>query len=290
MKLTNLSFVDDLLMFCKGTESSVRSMTQVLEEFAKTSGLRVNHSKSNLYMGGLSDDKQKRLLELTGFQRGQYPMQYLGFPISTSKWSKQDCRALVDKVTARLQSWSTRNLSYAGRLQLLNSVLHTFHLYWAYAFLIPKGVLYEVEAKCRQFLWGGTQNKRRPALVSWAEVCTENRYGGLGVKNIAIWNIAAMEKLIWDIASNKDNLWVRWISGIYLKEENFWLHDCPVSSSWSWKALCSVRDKLAAGFTSSGWSAEDSGQYSTASGYKWLMGEQRRLDTPRVIWHRMTLP
>lgn len=37
----------------------------------------------------------------------------------------------------------------------------------------------------------------------------------------ALWNVAAVGKLAWNLAAKAKNLWVRWISGIYLKEEDF---------------------------------------------------------------------
>lgn len=129
-----LMFADDLLVFCKSHEFSVPKLTNVLERFGRIAGQMANHTKSNIYMGGLSVARQARLLALTGFQRGNFPMRYLGLPLSTSSWSKQDCKSLTDKVTSGIHSWSSRNLSFAGRLQLIRSVLHTFHIYWASVF------------------------------------------------------------------------------------------------------------------------------------------------------------
>lgn len=62
--------------------------------------------------------------------------------------------------------------------------------------MIPKGVLKKVDAKCRHYLWSGYHVKNRPALVSWSDVCREKRYEGLGLKQIELWNIAALGKLV----------------------------------------------------------------------------------------------
>lgn len=102
--LTNLAFADDLLLFCKGHDYSVAKMTKVLELFERTAGLQANPAKSSIYMGGLSIARQNRLLQLTGYQKGEFPLRYLGFSLSTSRWTMQDCHMLVDKVTMRLRS------------------------------------------------------------------------------------------------------------------------------------------------------------------------------------------
>ncbi|KAJ8419632.1 hypothetical protein Cgig2_004554 [Carnegiea gigantea] len=48
-------------------------------------------------------------------------MRYLGVPITTSKLSKFECYALVEKITGKIKQWSTRNVSFAGRGQLINT-------------------------------------------------------------------------------------------------------------------------------------------------------------------------
>lgn len=157
LRLTNLAFADDLLVFCKGDTTSVSIVKDVMDQFAALSGLQANLNKSSIYMAGMRDSKQHQLLQLTGFEKGIFPMKYLGFPISGRSWSKTDCQSLVSKVVTRLNCWATRHLSFAGRTQLINSVLHSFHLYWATTFLIPKGTLEEIDKHCRKFLWSGNQ-------------------------------------------------------------------------------------------------------------------------------------
>ncbi|KAL0324573.1 UNVERIFIED_CONTAM: hypothetical protein Scaly_2424400 [Sesamum calycinum] len=46
---------------------------------------------------------------------------------------------LINKLDARLAGWNHQNLSYAGRVQLIKSVLSTLHTYWASVFILPKG-------------------------------------------------------------------------------------------------------------------------------------------------------
>lgn len=46
-------------------------------------------------------------------------------------------------------------LSYAGRLQLIKSVLFGIQLYWCQIFVMPKKVLKEIQRICRVFLWIG---------------------------------------------------------------------------------------------------------------------------------------
>lgn len=40
--------------------------------------------------------------------------------------------------------------------------------------------------------------------------------GGLGLKDLRSWNTGLLFKLLWNIHSKKDSLWVKWIGHQYL--------------------------------------------------------------------------
>lgn len=53
--------------------------------------------------------------------------------------------AIKQKILNRIQSWTSRALSFAGRFQLTVLVLHGVQAYWASIFIIPKKVLKEID-------------------------------------------------------------------------------------------------------------------------------------------------
>lgn len=57
------------------------------------------------------------------------------------KTSNAQCEALVEEITTSTRVWNSRNLSYTTRVQLVNSVLLSLHVYWAYVFTLPKKFL-----------------------------------------------------------------------------------------------------------------------------------------------------
>lgn len=63
-------------------------------------------------------------------QLGSFPFRYLGVPLSPRKLAYADCKALVDKILARMKSWTVKHLSYAGRLVLVKSVLSSMQNFW----------------------------------------------------------------------------------------------------------------------------------------------------------------
>lgn len=108
----------------------------------------------------------------TGFSIGSLPIIYFGLPLS-SKWSKMECYQLVEKITTRITQAYSRHLSYAGRLQIINAVLFSLYNIWGAVFILPQSVLKEVDRICKDYLWGGSEEKRKLALVPWEKVWSQ---------------------------------------------------------------------------------------------------------------------
>jgi hypothetical protein len=58
---------------------------------------------------------------------------------------------LIQKVKNRINDWRNKTLSFAGRLQLISSVLTSIHVYWASMFLLPNHVCDSIDKLCKKF-------------------------------------------------------------------------------------------------------------------------------------------
>ncbi|CAH1436138.1 unnamed protein product [Lactuca virosa] len=132
-------------------------------------------------------------------------------------------------------------LSFAGRLQLINSVLTSIHVYWASIFKIPIATIKEIEKLCRSFLWANGEVVKGKAKVKWNDICKPKIYGGLGVKNLRKWNDALLAKHVWNVINSKNSLWVQWVKSNYIGNRNFWDILQKKSMSWTWKRFLEVR-------------------------------------------------
>nr|GEU28937.1 hypothetical protein [Tanacetum cinerariifolium] len=91
LQISHLCFADDLLVLCHGDLNSVK-------------------------------DKQE-ILSILPFKIGSLPVSYLGVPLITKHITFTYCKVLIDKVKIKVNDWKNKMLSYAGRLQLIASIL-----------------------------------------------------------------------------------------------------------------------------------------------------------------------
>ncbi|XP_062089135.1 uncharacterized protein LOC133795693 [Humulus lupulus] len=289
LQLNHLCFVDDVVLFTHGDFKSVYRVLQGFELFSQSSGLQANYSKSKLISNGIPEVEVQRILSVSKLKRGNLPFQYLGIPISAKKFSPCDYEGLIDKMVDRIKNWSWKFLSFAGRLTLINSVLISFHTYWAHIVVLPKRVLCRINEICRAFLWKGLAEFGGPGSVAWDDVCKSKYKGGLGIRHIDLWNLAALRKYVWAIAANKENMWVKWIHSVYLKGEHWWEYEPPLQSILYWKKITEVKNRLKEFYS---FQSFISIRYSITEVYGKFRGvlESGNLAWTRYIWNAYLVP
>lgn len=102
LKLTHLSFADDLLLFSRGDRESIQHLYEKFEIFTKASGPRANMSKSSIYFGGVRSEEQTYIVQKLGITCGKLPFKYLGIPLDTKKLSILQWQPLIEKIVARI--------------------------------------------------------------------------------------------------------------------------------------------------------------------------------------------
>ena len=115
-----------------------------------------------------------------------------------------------------------RALSYDRHLQLIKSVLFSIQVYWSSMFILPKAVIRKVEAILRSFLWKGSDLSPGGCKVSWESLCVPKEEGGLGIKDMGVWNKAAMVKHLWFLCTDHESLWTCWVHSSLMRGQSVW--------------------------------------------------------------------
>ncbi|XP_071742048.1 uncharacterized protein [Rutidosis leptorrhynchoides] len=144
LNIINLCFADDLFLFSSATLDSVSIISKSLDDFKNCSGLTPSIEKSTAYFANVSDGIKASFLSILLFEEGKLPVKYLGVPLVSSCLSHRDCKVLVDRVKRKIDDCKNKFLSFAGRVQLVISVISSMQLYWQFVFILSASIIKEI--------------------------------------------------------------------------------------------------------------------------------------------------
>jgi len=292
LRLSHLAFADDLMLMARGDIPSVSIIMDSLRDFGLKSGLCANLLKSSLFTAGVYGEELIQLRQLTGIPVGAMPFRYLGVPLVAQRLQADHFTPFVDKITMYINSWMASSLSFAGRAELIRSVLQGVDCFWLSIFPVPGAIIERVTRLCRNFLW-----HKRHHPVSWKSMCLPKSEGGLGFRDLKTWNDSLLAKSFWNIHKKKDTLWVRWVHHIYLKGDvSAWDWKCIRDDSPLLKRLVAIRDKIclvegsveAAKRRLSSWAVGE--RMCISLGYEFFRYKGSRLSWPSSVWNSYVTP
>ncbi|XP_056690410.1 uncharacterized protein [Spinacia oleracea] len=149
-------------------------------------------------------------------------------------------------------------------------------------------VLQNVNKVFRAFLWSGQAYSNKPSNISWDRSCCDKKYGGLGFRDVLKWNIASMGKYVWAIASKQDNVWIKWINAVYVKDGDWWTYQPKASASWYWKRICAIKEMLKVVYTQAEFVAIT--HYSVKGVYEKIIGIKPLIHWDCMVWNRLNIP
>ncbi|XP_074287888.1 uncharacterized protein LOC141613053 [Silene latifolia] len=180
--LTHLIFADDLMVFTRGDLPSVQKVAEILKS------LNANFEKSEAYFGGVNSVLKQHILNAIGLKKESFHFRYLGLPIHPSRLTSTMYDPIVQKIQHLVRSCAVKFLSYASKIEVLNSMVFGLENFWCGRLLLPHNVCIIITKLCKQLFWGYQEGQRKLVFKSWASICSPWSEGGFQIKNLAIWN------------------------------------------------------------------------------------------------------
>ncbi|KAL8118342.1 hypothetical protein AgCh_016030 [Apium graveolens] len=160
--VTHLLFADDSFLFFKASSEEANEVVSVLQKYEKQSGQAINFLKSGIFFSSnVRMDKQQEIKELLEVHSDLSAGHYLGLPSLIGRSKKKVFDFIKDKMWKRIQGWSMKCLSRAGKAVLLRNVAQSIPNYVMSCFMLPKSLCQEIERMMNSFWWG---SKAKEAL------------------------------------------------------------------------------------------------------------------------------
>ncbi|XP_065628492.1 uncharacterized protein LOC136067104 [Quercus suber] len=247
-KLTHLFFVDDNLLFCRATTHDYQKVLEILSNYERVSGQKLNREKTALFFNkSTPSEMQKEIMDLLGVNELKQYEEYLGLPALVGRNKRASFDRLKQKVWKRLQGWEGKLLSQVGREVLIKSMIQAIPTFTMSCFKLPTTLCHEIETLIRKFWWGQRGERRKVHWVKWGDMCQDKGQGGMGFKDLTMFNEAMLAKLAWRLLQDDNSLFYRVFKarffprGIILKAKD------SSSASYAWKSILKGRDVILKG-------------------------------------------
>ncbi|CAL0303504.1 unnamed protein product [Lupinus luteus] len=211
----HLQYADDTLLIGENSVDNVLALKCILKCFELASGLRINFHKSKLIGIKSSESFVQMAVNKLLCGIGSIPFKFLGIPVGANPRRSSMWNPIIDSFKKKLSFWQQKLFSFGGRITLLKSVLCSLPIYYFSFFKASASVIKALERIQRRFLWGRGEESKGIHWVKWETVCRSREDGGLGIKNLKLFNLSLLGKWRWRLLSDSGSMWVRVLRSRY---------------------------------------------------------------------------
>lgn len=98
-----------------------------------------------------------------------------------------------------------------------------------------------------RFWWGGEDTKRKIHWWTWHKLCASKSDGGLGFRNLEVFNQAMLAKQCWQIIHNPASLVAKVLKDRYFPNHSFLQAQMGNNPSYIWRSFLWGRELLSLG-------------------------------------------
>jgi hypothetical protein len=173
--------------------------------------------------------------------------KYLGMPSDIGRSTNGAFKYLKDRIWKWIQGWLEQTLASGGKEVLIKSVAQVIPTFSMSCFKLPRGLCLAINSMLRNFWWGSKGGKRKLCWVLWETMCSPKYSGGMGFRDIELFNLALLARQAWRILQNPEALSSRILKAVYFPEVEFLEAQLGSSPSHVWRAIVEGRDAVKQG-------------------------------------------
>jgi hypothetical protein len=210
-----------------------------LNDYEKASGQAINYSKSEVYFSRNTPTNIKdQISGILGVNEVMGTGRYLGMPSMIGRNKKAMFGYLRDRMWKKIQSWSGKHLSKAGREVLVKAVAQAIPAYCMSTILLPESLGDELEKMINSFWWGSNKSSGRGVnWLRWEKLTMRKEHGGMGFRHFYGFNLAMLGKQGWNLLTNHDTILSRVFKAKYYPNKGFLEANLGHNPSYVWRSI-----------------------------------------------------
>lgn len=140
-----------------------------------------------------------------------------------------------------------RYLSMRGNEVFIKSVLQAIPIYVIQCFLLSKLLCRTLEDIMNKFWWTSNKAVKGIHWSRWEQLCKPKCIGGMGFKDLYLFNKMLIAKQVWRISSQPNCFSARVLKARYYIFTDILSAKVGSYPSFTWRSICSARELIADG-------------------------------------------
>uniref|UniRef100_A0A452Y891 Uncharacterized protein n=1 Tax=Aegilops tauschii subsp. strangulata TaxID=200361 RepID=A0A452Y891_AEGTS len=239
---------------------------QVLIEFQKGSGQLLSYSKCSVLFSEVCPvEVQQDVKSVLDITASTFESKYLGLPTPEGRMKDSMFQPIMERFIKRCSDWSERFMSHAAKEVLIKFVLQALPTYCMGFFKMTQGFCERYEKLIRDFWWGDENGHRKVHWMSWERMIKPKRGGGIGFKDMRLFNQALLARQAWRLIQRPNSLCARIVKSKYYPNGK-------------------LLDTVFASNASPAWRGIEHGLELLKAGLVWRIGNGRKVNIQRDQW------
>ena len=142
----------------------------------------------------------------------------------------------------KLKSWKQQTLSQGGKEVLIKTIVRVIPTYTMAYFKILKKIYREMNSGIAKFWWGQNEEEEKIHWKNQMKMTMENSMGGMGQKDLEVFNTTLLGKQAQRMISEPEALWVMILKGIYFHDKSVMEAKRGARASQAWNSLLKGKD------------------------------------------------
>ena len=191
---------DDTTVFLRN-EQAVKNCLQVIKEFGKVTGLKLNIEKTEGLWLGRGKNRKDNFADIN-WKNDSIKALGVFFGYNKQDIEEKNWRNKVEMVKNILNKWKYRDLSMQGRILIVKTLALSQVVYLISSICIPKWAINEINKEFYSFVWRYTRDK-----ISRKVLMNDLNKGGM--KMLDLKSFCAAAKAVWcqRLYTSKDETW-----------------------------------------------------------------------------------
>ena len=127
------------------------------------------------------------------------------------------------------------------------AVIQALPTYTMGCFKIPLGLCHDIESLIKKFWWGQRGDRRKIHWLKWDEMTKSKMVGGMGFRDLALYNDSLLAKQAWRLQHNTSSLFYKVFKARFFPSCSIMEAHDSRSASYAWRSILKGREVLQRG-------------------------------------------